>query len=487
MSAQQTSRNGTPRTVVLALVLLATAACGTMSPQQGKAEKETVALTPIRYDPRVSLSPLVEKVAPAVVNIRTTGKPRSGGPGFRAPNSPFEWFFGPQEKQMPPFFHPPVVPEGGDRALGSGFIIDDEGLVVTNRHVVDGADQIEVRLSDDRTFAAEVVGTDERTDVALLRLRKASKLPTVSWGDSDALRVGDRVVAIGNPFGLDHTVTSGIVSAKERVIGAGPYDDFIQTDASINPGNSGGPLFDLKGEVVGVNTAINPEGQGIGFAIPSRLARSVIDSLLARGKVVRGWLGITFQSLDEDLARAFGIAHQHGVVVSNVTAGSPADKGGVKSGDVIVAVAGRELENPRHLPSIVAGLKPGAVAELEVVRDGKPMTLKIEIGEMPDNLAGASSGEKMATKLGFEVAPLTDEQRQALNAEKVEGVVVTGISPESPASGVLVTGDIIVSVNRKEVKTVEAFTAATGKLGSGDNLLLRVYRQGGWLYLVLKL
>jgi serine protease Do len=486
MSAYHTKRHGAPRAVVLALVLLATAACGTMSPPEGKAAKETASLTPVSYDPRVSLSPLVDKVAPAVVNIRTTAK-RPSGSRFSAPNNPFEWFFGPHQGQTPPFFSPPTNPEEGERALGSGFIIDAKGLVVTNQHVVEGADQIEVQLSDDRTFAAEIVGTDERTDVALLRLRKASKLPTVSWGDSDALRVGDRVVAIGNPFGLDHTVTSGIVSAKERVIGAGPYDDFIQTDASINPGNSGGPLFDLKGEVVGVNTAINPQGQGIGFAIPSKLARTVIDSLLKQGKVVRGWLGITFQPLDEDLARAFGIDNQHGVVVSNVTSGSPADKGGVKSGDVIVAVAGRKLENPRHLPSIVAGLKPGAVTALDIIRDGKPMTVKIEIGEMPGELAGTSSGEKMATKLGFEVAPLTDEQRQALNAEKVEGVVVTDISPESPAAGVLSTGDIIVSVNRKDVKTIEAFAAATSKLGSGDNLLLRVYREGGWLYLVLKL
>ena len=295
------------------------------------------------------------------------------------------------------------------------------------------------------------------------------------------------MIAIGNPFGLDHTVTSGIVSAKERVIGAGPYDDFIQTDAAINPGNSGGPLFNLKGEVVGINTAINPRGQGIGFAIPANLATGIIDSLVTKGKVVRGWLGITFQPLDEDLSKAFKIEHEDGAVVSNVTPDSPADKGGLESGDVIVEVAGRALRNPRHLPSIVAALKPGQKAKIKVIRDGKTKTLEIEIGEMPAELAGASSGEKLATKLGFEVEGLSDETRRKLDAKKVEGVVVTDISPESPAAGMLRTGDIIVSVNKNRVRSVEEFASRTKDVGSGDDLLLRVYRGGGWQYLILKL
>ena len=364
------------KAMAIATIILATVACGAANQKEGRSAQSSPQLDPKTLGPQISLAPLIEKVAPAVVNIRTTSKPKRRAGRFGHGNL-FEWFFGPRDRDWPPFFRPPER-EYDRRSLGSGFVIDDKGPVVTNHHVVERADEIEVQLADDRKFNAEIVGSDERTDVALLRLENSKELPRTSWGNSDRLKVGDRVIAIGNPFGLDHTVTSGIVSAKERVIGAGPYDDFIQTDAAINPGNSGGPLFNLKGEVVGINTAINPRGQGIGFAIPANLAMGIIDSLVTKGKVVRGWLGITFQPLDEDLSKAFKIEHE-------------------------------------------------------------------------------------------------------------DGVVVTDISPESPAAGVLRTGDIIVSVNKKRVRSVEEFASRTKDVGSGDDLLLRVYWDGGWQYLILKL
>ena len=269
----------------LSVAVIAAVACGAAGGKSIRNEGGPPPMSPVTYDPRVSLAPLVDKVGGAVVNIQTTSRIRQRG--FRGQGSLFDFFFGPGG----PGSGVPMPAEQKRQSVGSGFIIDPEGYVVTNRHVVAGADEIEVQLSDNRTFRARRVGEDERTDVALLQLENARSLPSVAFGSSDRMRVGDRVVAIGNPFGLDHTVTEGIISAKERVIGAGPYDDFIQTDASINPGNSGGPLFNLSGEVIGINTAIARTGQGIGFAIPSDLARGVIESLRRDGKVTRGWLG----------------------------------------------------------------------------------------------------------------------------------------------------------------------------------------------------
>ena len=284
MAFSDNSRGVGTWAAVLVLVLVAAVACGAASARdKNKGKKGNGPLSPTTYDPQISLAPLVDKVSPAVVNIRTKTTVR-GMRGMMGSEGLFEFFFGNRPRRGDPF-------GGTERTLqaaGSGFIIESDGLVVTNHHVVKDVDEIEVQLADDRIFNAQIVGSDQRTDVALLRLDKASGLPTVEFGDSDALKVGDRVVAIGNPFGLDHTVTAGIVSAKERVIGAGPYDDFIQTDASINPGNSGGPLFDLSGYVIGINTAVNRNAEGIGFAIPSSLARDMIEALKNGGTVVRG-------------------------------------------------------------------------------------------------------------------------------------------------------------------------------------------------------
>jgi len=476
--------------VVLALVLVAAVACGAAGARGKESKNAKGPVDPVTYDPRVSLAPLVEKVSPAVVNIRTqVHKPRM--PGMFGPDSLFEWFFGPRNKERAPF----STPESDAllKAVGSGFIIDSSGLVVTNHHVVDGAEKIEVQLTDDRIYEVELVGSDERTDLALLRIKEGKNLPFVSFGESSSLKVGDHVIAIGNPFGLDHTVTSGIVSAKERVIGAGPYDDFIQTDASINPGNSGGPLFNLRGEVVGINTAIAPRGQGIGFAIPSDLAKGLIDSLRKTGKVVRGWLGVSFQPLTDDLAKAFGAKRKKGVLVANVIPESPADKGGMKTGDVIVVVNKVELASSRQLPSLVASIRPGTIAPFVVIRNGKRVTLKIKMGEMDKEVTASTEkpgkrSEKTAGEIGFQVTPLDDLTRRRLRAGEVKnGVVVSNIKPGSPASGVLHDGDIIIEVNKEKIESVSQFETKIARIKKGQRFVLLVYRSGIWTYLVLQI
>jgi serine protease Do len=472
-------------TTCLVVAFVGAVACGAAGAagDKGKDKSKGGPLKPATYDPQLSLAPLVEKVAPAVVNIRTTMNIKISG--FPDAGEFFEFFFGPRGRMQP---H-----ERKQEAAGSGFIIDASGLVVTNHHVVDGATEIEVQLADERKFDAELVGSDERTDLALLRLKGAKGLPTVAFGDSDALRVGDHVVAIGNPFGLDHTVTAGIVSAKERVIGAGPYDAFIQTDASINPGNSGGPLFDLEGEVVGINTAIVPQGQGIGFAIPSSLAKDLIGSLQSDGKVVRGWLGLVFQPLDEALAKAFGVDKDKGALVADVTAGSPAEKAGIATGDVIVEVDGKKLDDARQLPALVAKLKPGAKAPITVIRQGKKKTITVEIGEMPGEIAGeappksAKPDAGASAAIGFSVRPLDEGLRGRLGAQGVEGVVVADVDPRAPAGEALRAGDVVSEVNRTPVRDVAQFGAAVQGLEKGDDLLLRVFRKGAWSYIVVRL
>jgi serine protease Do len=467
--------------VVIAAMLVAAVACGAAPAGRNKAKGNKKApLTPTTYDPRVSLAPLVVKVAPAVVNVRVTAKVRGG-----AQRNMFEWFFGPRGR-------PNQMPERKREGIGSGFIISPGGLVVTNHHVVANGDEIEVQLADNRKFNARLVGSDQRTDVALLELENAKNLPIVSFGDSSKIMVGDHVVAIGNPFGLDHTVTAGIVSAKERVIGAGPYDNFIQTDASINPGNSGGPLFNLSGEVIGINTAIAPRGQGIGFAIPSNLADGIIESLSDGGRVVRGWLGIAYQPLTPGLAMAFGMKENAtGAIVADVSDGSPAADGGFQSGDVIVSVGGEALEEARDLAASVAGIKPGKIVKFDVYRDGKNRTLKIKIGEMPSDGQKApekSKDAKSKTNLGFNVQPLDQRMRAQLRlSADIKGVVVTRIEPGSEAAGALHSGDIVTAVNRDKVASRAEFDTLVNKLSAGDDLLLHVYRGGSWLYVVIRL
>ncbi len=321
---------------------------------------------------------LVDRVKPAVVNISTSRT-------VRTPGNPFEHFFGPFRGS--PFGDIPDR-ERKQRSLGSGFIIDAAGHIITNNHVVAGAEEIRVKLADGRELPVQVVGRDSKTDIALLKMAASVKeLQTLPLGDSDDVKVGEWVIAIGNPFGLALTVTQGIVSATGRVIGAGPYDDFIQTDAAINPGNSGGPLINLKGEVIGINTAIVAAGQGIGFAVPSNMARAVVAQLMQKGKVVRGWIGVSTQTVTPDLAPSFGLKEPKGALVSEVATGSPAAAAGMKRGDVVIAFNGKEIKNVLDLPKAVAETPIGKVVPVRVIRDKKEMTLRVKVEELKEQPA----------------------------------------------------------------------------------------------------
>jgi serine protease Do len=326
-----------------------------------------------------SFADLAEKVSPAVVNISTVST-------VRVPGGPFNQFFGsggegPSGDFFKKFFGEIPDQEMKQQSLGSGFIVDRDGYIITNNHVVAGAEEIKVKLADGREFKAKVIGRDTKTDIALIKITTIfENLPVLSLGDSDAIRVGDWVLAFGNPFGLEHTVTQGIISATGRVIGAGSYDNFLQTDAPINPGNSGGPLVNLKGEVIGINTAIIQAAQGIGFAIPSNLAKRVTSQIKETGKVVRGWIGVSIQSMTPELAQALKIKEAHGALVSAVERGGPADAAGIKRGDVIVSFDGKDIKDATALPSLVADLQ-GKTVDIVVIRNGEEMHLRLTVGQ----------------------------------------------------------------------------------------------------------
>ena len=432
---------------------------------------------------------LAEKLMPAVVNVRTAGETRRSG---RPPNipEPFRRFF-PQ---------PPQGPEGGEReprprGVGSGFIIDTEGYIVTNHHVVDGSKSIEVQLSDGRTFQPKVVGSDAETDLALLKI-EATGLPMIPIGSSSALKVAEPVMAIGNPYGFDHTVTVGIVSGTGRFIGQGRFDDFIQTDAAINPGNSGGPLINTKGEAVGINSAIRSSSggfQGIGFAIPVDLAKPILGQLRSAGKVTRGWLGVSIQPLTQELAKSFGITGStQGALIASVSEDSPAARAGFKPGDVIVTFDGKAVEGPRTLPAIVANTPVGRAVPVVVLRDGKRQTLQVTVGNLSDSReARATPAEKApdsraTEKLGLALQELTPELAKQLGVQSGKGVVVTEVKPDSPAAQAgLAPGDVIREVNRTAVQGIE--DVERGLAGGQDpaQVLLRVERDGSQRYVVL--
>ena len=444
--------------------------------------------------PLPSLAGLVKQLKPAVVNVYTTQviKPKVRRRQFRRYqrrfHDPFfDFFFGGGD----PFERFFAVPQRELRrsSLGSGFIISPDGYVLTNHHVVANATEIKVKLVDERKFTAKVVGSDPKTDVALLKLEGASKLPFVYLGDSDKIQVGDWVVAIGNPFGLGHTVTAGIISAKDRQIGQGPYDDFLQTDAAINPGNSGGPLFDTSGNVVGINTAIIPQGSGIGFAVPINLAKQLIPQLKSKGKVVRGWLGVGIQELTAELAENFGVKARQGVLVSQVFTGSPADQAGLKAGDIILALNGRRMTTTRQLTSTVATLAPGTKVRVEVLRDGRKKTFTVKLGERERGEAlasGAGGGEEQpaGAQLGLSLRPLTPEMARRLGVnESLRGVVVEEVDPDSPAAGMVQPGDVILEVNRQRVASIADVQRALGR--NKNKVLLRLQRGNAQLFLVI--
>ena len=376
------------------------------------------------------------------------------------------------------------------RSLGSGVVVSGDGYILTNNHVVADADEILVTLSDKKKYEAQIIGRDPKTDLALIKIKVENTIPAARLGDSDKLRVGDWVVAIGNPFGLGSTVTAGIVSAKGRVIGAGPYDNFIQTDASINPGNSGGPLFNLNGEVIGVNTAIVSQrggNVGIGFAIPINMAKSVMPQLKERGKVIRGWLGVSIQVVTQEIKEKFGLKTEEGALVGEVTKGSPADKGGLKRGDVIISFDRKKVKAMNILPSIVAETTVGKKVEIIVIRKGKEKRLTITVGELEEDTKMAATIPKIEEGFGLSVQELTPELAESLSLKGEKGVVVSGIKKGSPASEAgLQRGDLIQEIEHEPVENIDDFKRIMQESSSKKQILIVIKHRGHSRYVVLK-
>lgn len=430
-----------------------------------------------------SFADLAQQLGPTVVNIKVTKIQATGFPGGSdMPEGPFgdmfRQFFG--NMQRPPETYK-------TQGAGSGVIIGNDGKILTNNHVVEGAKEIVVTMSDKREYKAKVLGRDPKTDLAVLKVDARPPFKAATLGDSDTLRVGEWVLAIGNPFGLSNTVTSGIVSAKGRVIGAGPYDDFIQTDAPINPGNSGGPLFNMKGEVVGINTAIIPNGQGIGFAIPVNTAKSLVPQL-EKGKVTRGYLGVQIQNVTPELAASLGLGTAKGALVSDVVKDSPAEKGGIKRGDVVVSFNDKEIKDSHALPSVVASTPAGKEVPVRVIRDGKEMSLLVKIENLQNDETSALPAEETSQgRWGLQLRDMNAATARQMGIKKDYGALVVGVRPGSPAEDASVQkGDVIIEVNRKPVKTVEDMKNEITKAKDKDSLLLLVERNGGTFYLVLK-
>lgn len=455
------------KTILVLLVFILTSSISFIACENKKEGAEFVGFPQ-------SFADLAEKVKPAVVNIRTETT-------VRFPGSPFSHFY--NQKSSPfddlfrRFFNDQPDREFKQRSLGSGFIIDKEGFIITNNHMVEKAEEIKLKLVDGREFDAKVVGRDPKTDLALIKISSLFKdLPVLSLGDSDKIRVGDWVLAVGNPFGLEHTVTQGIISARGRAIGAGPYDNFLQTDAPINPGNSGGPLVNLKGEVIGINSAIIASGQGIGFAIPINMAKSVISQIKETGKVTRGWIGVSIQAVTPEIARAFGIKEARGALVGDVVKGGPADSAGIQRGDIIIAFDGKKVQSMSDLPRIVAETPVGKDAAIAIIRDGKEITIKVTIAEMTEEKL-SSQMIPQEEKLGMTVDDITPQLAQELNIQDKAGVLVTDTEPNSLADDAgIEAGDIIKEVNRTPVKNLKDYRNIMKKAGKGSALLFLIKR-----------
>jgi serine protease Do len=438
------------------------------------AQAENVPMVPANF------TDLAEAAAVGVVNIRTVRTIKGGGRVFRhffgdpfgGRRHPFEDFFGPNQD----------VPgrEYKERSLGSGFVIDTDGFIVTNNHVVADADQIKVKLFNKKEYDATIVGRDSKTDLALIKIEDAPDLQALPLGDSERLKVGTWVVAIGSPFGLEQTVTAGIVSAKERIIGAGPYDDFIQTDASINPGNSGGPLLNLKGQVIGINTAIVAQGQGIGFAIPINMAKRVVSELKERGEVTRGWLGVQIRDLDENLASYYQLKPYSGVFVEKVVPGDPADQAGIKASDIILSVDGQTVASGRELASIVANTPVGRKTKVQLIRDGKKKTIVVKVAKQSDEKLQMADSDSGGDELGLEVTDLTAERARQFGLDEDDsGVLVIEVEQNSKADKAgMSIGDIIKGINREKVKNLKDYRRLMAAVDKDDSIDLLIRRRG---------
>lgn len=450
--------------LLLAALLPLSPAIGTAAPESDPAGTRPSSGLRMLEEMQTAITELAESAKPSVVNLFPLSGPGRARelPSERIPNSP---------------------------GSGSGVIIDADGHIVTNNHVIGDATEIEVRLSDKSTLIGQVIGKDPDTDLAVIKVTADHPLVYAKFGDSTSVRVGQWVLAVGNPFGLDRTVTLGVVSGIGREnINLSRYENFIQTDASINPGNSGGPLFNLRGEVIGINTAIINFAQGIGFAIPSNMAKQVIQQLLAKGRVVRGWLGVGIQPLTPELARKFGVHEGEGVLVNEVFEKDPAASAGIKPGDIITKIDGNLVDTPSRLSRIVAGLLPGATAKVEVVRDQSRVILEVGLTERRDTAVVASLPQaRTEVKLGLDLQDLTAGLADKFKLRESKGVLVTKVEPGSLAhSEGLREGDLIKEVNRAEVASVSEFTAAISKVRRGETVLLRVLRENRAFYVVLK-
>jgi serine protease Do len=424
---------------------------------------------------------IVEAVRPAVVNISTMRIVRMQGgmnPFFDDPF--FRRFFGDQSR---------VPRERRTASLGSGVIVDPKGYIMTANHVIQGADEIKVTLSDKRELKGKIVGTDPMTDIGIIKI-EADNLPTITWGDSDRLRVGETVLAIGTPYGLSQTVTMGIVSAVGRAnVGIADYEDFIQTDAAINPGNSGGALVNVRGELIGINTAIfSTSGgyQGIGFAIPTSMAKSVMHSLISTGKVIRGWLGVTVQNLTPELAKQFDLLDEKGVLVGDVVEGGPAEQAGLRRGDIIIECAGRKIEEPNQLRNMIANTAPGQTVDMKIIRENRKHALKVTILDLPADMLKPSKGAYDNLLAGVSVEELTPELSGRLNLpKKLTGVIVSHVDEESPASMLLMKGDVIQEINRKKITGMSDYEQVVSLIKADTDILLLIFRGGSSLFITL--
>lgn len=424
---------------------------------------------------------IVEAARPAVVNISTTRTVKlqeNLNPFFEDPF--FRRFFGDRFK---------TPKERKTASLGSGVIVNSGGYILTSNHVIQGAEEIKVTLYDKREFKGKVVGGDAMTDIGVVKI-EADNLPTIKLGDSDKLRVGEKVFAIGSPYGLNQTVTMGIVSAVGRAnVGIADYEDFIQTDAAINPGNSGGAMVNVKGELVGINTAIfSTSGgyQGIGFAVPTNMAKSVMESLISKGKVVRAWLGVTIQSLTPELAKQFDLKDEKGALVGDVVEGSPAEKSGLQRGDVIVEFEGKKIEEPNQLKNMVASTEPGKEVTLKIIREKKTETKKVTVSELSAEIQKASKGEYDNLLKGVMAQDLTPEIYSRLNLPKnLRGVIVADIDEESPAAAVIMQGDVIQEINKQKITSAKEYEKLVSTIKPGSDVLLLIYRGGASIYVTL--
>ncbi|MDF1577649.1 MAG: DegQ family serine endoprotease [Desulfobulbales bacterium] len=438
------------------------------------------------------IADLVERMGPSVVNLYSTKivktSPHLGVPQFdnqEIPDLLKKFFDFPMPEELP-------EQERKAQSLGSGVIISADGYIVTNNHVVDGAEEIKVRLTNHQEYDAKIIGRDPKTDVALIKVEPENGLTAVNFGDSDKIRVGEWVVAIGNPYGFENTVTTGIVSGKGRSFGSGPYENFIQTDASINMGNSGGPLFDLNGDLVGINSVIFSRSGGnigLGFAIPVNMVKNVVDQLKEHGAVTRGWLGVMIQHVTADLAEKFGLERPVGALVGEVMKDSPAEKAGIRQGDVIVEFMGRKIEKMATLPSMVAMTPVGTKADLTVVRNGKKKQIEVTIGKLDEKMVDGDLGleESVEHKLGLTVQELTPELADSLGIGDRKGLIVSNVKIGSPAATAgIKRGEIILEINQEQVESVEDFKKIIAKVDSDKNILFLTKRGEHTRFVVVK-